>query len=362
MKILVLNSGSSTLKYKLFDDDKVLYGQTIKHGGSFYDTFDAIFANLVNEGHIQAVEDIDAYGHRVVHGGEHFSAPVVVDEKVLQAIDDLSKLAPLHNPANLKGIQKAMEISGGKPQVAVFDTAFHQSMPKSSYLYALPLHLYQKQAIRRYGFHGSSHEYVANQAAKYLQKPLDECNLITVHLGNGASICAIKHGKSYDTTMGFTPLEGLMMGTRCGDIDPSIILQLYKEGKSIAQVEKMLNLQSGLFAIAGVSDYETISSQIQNGDSAAKLAHDMFCYRIKKYIGAYKEVLEEVDAVVFTGGIGENVPAVRQATQKEVDAQKNRQKNPLWIQKEKEKIKMMVVSTDEEKLIAQKTRALVKSI
>ncbi len=359
MKILVINSGSSTIKYKLFANDRALFGQTFKHTGKFNETFDAIFDTLIEKGYITDIADIDAYGHRVVHGGECFSTPVVVNETILQAIDELSVLAPLHNPANLQGIRRAVQISEGKPQVAVFDTAFHQSMPKTSYLYPLPLHLYERQGIRRYGFHGSSHEYVANKAAHYLQKPLNKCNLITVHLGNGASICAVKQGQSYDTTMGFTPLEGLMMGTRCGDIDPSIILQLYKEGKSVARIEKMLNLHSGLFAIAGISDFETIAKRIAKGDESALLAKEMFCYRIKKYIGAYKEVLEEVDAVVFTGGIGENGPQVREGAQRGIDPQKNSQEGALEIQKDDHEGKIFVITTDEEGLIAQKTQALI---
>jgi acetate kinase len=362
MKILVINSGSSTLKYKLFEQKeglRMLCGATLKHCGNFSQTFGQIFDTLINEGFIQSIDEIHAYGHRVVHGGEHFSGAVVVDSDVLQAIDSLCALAPLHNPANLEGIKKAMHISSNKPQVAVFDTAFHQTMPQKSFLYPIPKEHYYLNKIRRYGFHGSSHEYVATQAAKKLQKPLSRCNLVTVHLGNGASVCAIQKGQSIDTTMGFTPLEGLMMGTRSGDIDPSIIFELYKKKKSVAQLEKMLNLHSGLYAVCGQSDFQAIEKRIQDNDADAILAKDMFCHRVKKYIGAYKELLETVDAVVFTGGIGENSALIRQECINGVDTQKNVTGGACEIQKEGYAHKIMVIATDEELLIAQKTLLLI---
>lgn len=362
MKILVINSGSSTLKYKLFsfsNSVEALYGQTLKHSGDFNKTFGEIFTCLKEKGFIQSVDEIAAYGHRVVHGAESFSDAVLVDKNVILQIEKLSSLAPLHNPANLKGIIKAKEISKGKPQVAVFDTSFHQTMSKSAYLYPIARENYTNYHIRRYGFHGTSHEYVANEAAKLLNKELNRCNLITVHLGNGASVCAIKEGKSVDTSMGFTPLEGLMMGTRCGDIDPSIIFELYKKGKSIAQIEKMCNLHSGLFSICGKSDFEAIEKMVKNKNQDAKLAVDMFSLRVKKYIGAYKELLEKVDAVVFTGGIGENSSLVRQKSINNVDESKNKVLEGKEIQKRYCEHKIYVIPTDEELLIAQKTKAFI---
>lgn len=357
MKILVINSGSSTIKYKLFEKKdalQMLCAQTLKHVGNFGETFNQIFENLKLNGHIETIDEIDLYGHRVVHGGESFSDAVLVDDKVIEKIEALCALAPLHNPANLEGIKRAKENSGGKPQIAVFDTAFHQSMPPKSFRYAIPKEHYFLNHIRRYGFHGSSHEYVANEAAKYLQKPLHKCNLITVHLGNGASVCAIKEGKSIDTTMGFTPLEGLMMGTRCGDIDPSIIFELYKKKKSIAQIEKMLNLHSGLLSVCGQSDFVTIEKMMEQKNDDALLAFEMFTHRVKKYIGAYKELLERVDGVVFTGGIGENSPRVRLHCTNGIDEVKNKLAKFGEIQKEGIDPKILVIATNEELLIAQK--------
>ena len=361
MKILVINSGSSTLKYKLFSKEEglcLLFGETLKHSGNFGETFTQIFANLQEGGYIKSIDEIDIYGHRVVHGGEAFSDAVLVDDGVIAKIDALCALAPLHNPANLEGIKRAKEISQNKPQIAVFDTAFHQTMPPKSYRYAIPKEHYFLNHIRRYGFHGSSHEYVANEAAKYLQKPLKQCNLITVHLGNGASVCAIKEGKSIDTTMGFTPLEGLMMGTRCGDIDPSIIFELYKKKKSIAQIEKMCNIHSGLLSVCGQSDFVTIEKMMLANDKDAILAFEMFTHRVKKYIGAYKELLERVDAIVFTGGIGENSAQVRLHSTIGVDEVKNKDKDFGEIQKDDFGTKILVIATNEELLIAQKCELL----
>jgi len=353
----VINSGSSTLKYKLFEQNKsleMLCGATLKHSGNFDETFEQVFQNLKEGGFIQSIDEIELYGHRVVHGGEEFSDAIVVDDEVIAKIDALCALAPLHNPANLEGIKKAQAISGGKPQIAVFDTAFHQSMPPKSFRYAIANEYYFKEHIRRYGFHGISHEYVANQAAKLLQKPLSECNLITVHLGNGASICAIQKGKSIDTTMGFTPLEGLMMGTRCGDIDPSIIFELYRKKKSIDEIERMCNTQSGLLGICGESDFVMIEKMIDDGHQDAILAFEMFTHRVKKYIGAYKELLGDVDAVVFTGGIGENSARVRLHSTTGVDEQKNQNVKFGEIQKDGFNTKILVIATNEELLIAQK--------
>ena len=362
-KIVVINSGSSTIKYKLFIYEgslEFVTGQTYKHSGQFSQSFARIFESLQKGGYIDSVDDIDIYGHRVVHGGEYFSDAVAVDGAVMEQIEGLCALAPLHNPANLEGIKRAMQISRGKMQVAVFDTAFHQSMPPASYRYAIPKEHYFLNHIRRYGFHGSSHEYVAQQAAKRLGKPVDACNLVTVHLGNGASVCAIKGGKSIDTSMGFTPLEGLMMGTRSGDLDPAIIFELYKKKKSMAQIEKMLNLHSGLKGVCGQSDFEAILRRVEDGDSDATLAIEMFAHRVKKYIGAYKELLESVDAVVFTGGIGENSAQVRAMSANGVDSEKNARTQEGAIEKEGWGHKIYVIPTDEERSIAQKCLEVAK--
>jgi len=339
---------------------EMLCGATLKHSGNFDETFEQIFQNLKEGGFIQSIDEIELYGHRVVHGGEAFCDAVVVDDGVIAKIDALCALAPLHNPVNLEGIKKAQAISGGKPQIAVFDTAFHQSMPPKSFRYAIANEHYFKDHIRRYGFHGISHEYVANQAARLLQKPLCECNLITVHLGNGASICAIQKGKSIDTTMGFTPLEGLMMGTRCGDIDPSIIFELYRKKKSIDEIEKMCNTQSGLLGVCGQSDFVAIEKMMDRRHQDAILAFEMFTHRVKKYIGAYKELLEDVDAVVFTGGIGENSARVRLHSTIGVDELKNQDAKFGEIQKDGFDTKILVIATNEELLIAQKCVMLAK--
>jgi len=256
---------------------------------------------------IDNLSSLDVVGHRVVHGGEIFKNSVLIDQKVIDAIKSLIPLAPLHNPANLEGILTVQKQAPNLKQVAVFDTAFHQSIPKEAYMYALPYELYEKDQIRRYGFHGTSHRFVAKEASVILDKSIDKINLITLHLGNGASACAIKNGKSIDTSMGFTPLEGLMMGTRSGDVDPAILLYLMQEKEYNAkELDTLLNKQSGLMGICGENDMRTIHELIEQGDERAKLALDMFVYRIKKYIGSYYSILSSVDALVFTGGIGEN--------------------------------------------------------
>ncbi len=342
MKILVLNSGSSSIKYSLFEmnDLLVLASGIIEQIGEaqsihkyclsdaygevkeFADTqlvsdhkqgLADIIQLMQKSGVIKHASELSAIGHRVVHGGEKFHQPTMIDETVLMEIKKMIPLAPLHNPANLMGIQETIKFAEDIPQVAVFDTAFHQSMPAYAFLYAIPKQFYEQNHIRRYGFHGTSHYYVAKQAANFLGKPLHSLNLITLHLGNGGSVTAIKQGKSVDTSMGMTPLEGLVMGTRSGDIDPALPFYLNKNcDMSSEQVNAMLNKESGLKGICGENDMRSIHAMADAGDKDAQLAIDMYCYRIKKYIGAYCAVLGKVDALVFTGGIGENDNRVRE--------------------------------------------------
>jgi acetate kinase len=332
MKILVLNAGSSSVKYSLFDMSahSVLVAGLIERiaevGASHrYTSNDSrehrvekaidshqqalqeVFGTLSAFGMLTGSQDLFCIGHRVVHGGEHFRQPALIDDDVLGQISATVSLAPLHNPANLLGIQEAMQLANGVPQVAVFDTAFHQSLPEYAYRYALPAKLYSEHGVRRYGFHGTSHRYVAKAAAKFLGKKLSDTNLITLHLGNGASISAIENGLSVDTSMGMTPLEGLVMGTRSGDIDPAIHFYLHRKlNMSSDDIERLLNKDSGFKGICGENDMRAVHKLADAGDDAAKLALEIYAYRIKKYIGAYYAVLNHVDALVFTGGIGEN--------------------------------------------------------
>lgn len=341
VKILVLNSGSSSIKYQVFDmdDESVLASGTIERIGEvqglarhrcrtasgeltefererpFADHrqgLQHLFAVLGESAVIRDASELAGVGHRVAHGGEAFRKPAMIDDAVVDAITAMIPLAPLHNPANLLGIEVAREECTGTAQVAVFDTAFHHSLPPVAYHYALPYDLYREHSIRRYGFHGTSHGYVAKTLSQYLDRPLHELNLITLHLGNGASITAIRQGKSIDTSMGLTPLEGLIMGTRSGDLDPSIVFYLQKICSMDSEaVEKLLNHDSGLKGLCGRIDMREIHHAAERGDPRARLAIDLFCYRIKKYIGAYLAVLGNVDALVFTGGIGENDAQIR---------------------------------------------------
>ncbi len=309
MKIAVINAGSSSLKFKLFDTQtqEILKSVNIEHIGED----GAVFSN-----HHEALEGIDidfslldAIGHRVVHGGEKFKESILIDSEVIDEIDKLSDLAPLHNPANLEGILVAKKKAPRTPQIAVFDTAFHSTMPKVAFMYALDYEMYEKHKIRRYGFHGTSHSFISKEAAKFLNRDINEINLITLHLGNGASACAIENGKSIDTSMGFTPLEGLVMGSRSGDIDPSIVLYMQRElGLSLDEVDKSLNKNAGLLGICGENDVRNI---LDSKDEKAKLALDMMIRRIQKYIGSYMALLGRVDAIVFSGGIGENSVYIR---------------------------------------------------
>ncbi len=341
MKVLVLNSGSSSIKYQLFlSEDWValasgsvsrigepegeikeewLDASGIRQSGrarvsipTHRDGIDRIVRALHETRVLGDVSELAVIGHRVVHGGEHFKRPTIVDDAVVDAIRDVVPLAPLHNPAHLAGIEVARRLFPTVPSVAVFDTAYHQTMPRTSYRYAIPEWLYREHRIRRYGFHGTSHYYVAKRAAVMLGRPLESCNLITLHLGNGSSATAIRDGKSVDTSMGLTPLEGLVMGTRCGDIDPAIHFFLAKNlGLEIAAIEDLLNRQSGLLGISGVNDMREIDRLAEEGNDGAELAIGITAHRIKKYIGAYYAELGRVDAVVFTGGIGENAAEIR---------------------------------------------------
>jgi len=400
-KILVLNSGSSSLKFQLFMKDRlsVLASGLIEKIGVVHESIAMISfidvsgvkkklsknepvidhrsaIRLMSEllqksGTLMDTDELAGIGHRVVHGGEAFQQPVRIDKTVIAAIEELIPLAPLHNPANLMGIQVAMEYADQIPQVAVFDTAFHQSIPEHAYLYALPYTLYEQQKIRRYGFHGTSHQYVSRKAALYLGKPINDLNIITLHLGNGASAAAICGGKCIDTSMGMTPLEGLVMGTRSGDLDPAILFYLGRESDlDMNSLDTLLNKESGLKGICGENDMRTISKAADQGDCQARLALALFCYRLKKYIGAYMAALGGVDCIVFTGGIGENSAIVRQLSCQNMeyfginlDEKKNTiQKDEIMeIHTTDSRVSLLVIPTDEEYEIASQTLKILKN-
>ncbi|MBU4305343.1 MAG: acetate kinase [Candidatus Omnitrophica bacterium] len=376
MNILVVNCGSSSIKYQLFQmgkavslvsgiaekigmDDSYIVHQKDKNTHKIKlalpDYFSAIekIAGLLTDAQWGALSDkreINAIGHRVVHGGEEFKSSVVIDEKVLDRIKFYSKLAPLHNPPAYNGIKATMKIFPQSRQVAVFDTAFHQTMPEYAFMYGLPYKLYTKYCIRRYGFHGTSHRYVAGAAAEILGKPLQKLKLITCHLGNGCSITAVEYGKSVDTSMGFTPLEGLLMGTRCGDIDPALVGYIAeKEKLTIKQVTELMNRKSGLLGLSGVSnDMRDLMRCAEEGNARAQLAIDVFVYRVKKYIGAYIAAMNGADAIILTAGIGENVVVFKKRLTKELS-------NVL-----RDEIKILTIHTEEERLIAIDTFEIVK--
>ncbi|MEJ2047358.1 MAG: acetate/propionate family kinase [Dehalococcoidia bacterium] len=395
MKILVLNSGSSSLKFSYFDtqDEKnnldgmveriglensrlmvrSKRGETNKELGAtnHSQALKAIVTLLTdrNRGVVRNLAELAAVGHRVVHGGDKYSNATAINAQVIEGIEQNSKLAPLHNPVNLMGIKEAIKLMPDVPQVAVFDTGFHQKMPPHAHLYGLPYQLYEEDRIRRYGFHGISHNYVTLKAASYLRRDYREMKLITCHLGNGASICAIDHGQSIDTSMGFTPLEGLIMGTRCGDLDPSITSYLCREkGYSLEEVDKILNYESGLKGLSGLSsDLREIEEMASKGNSRALVTINTFCYRIRKYIGAYVAALGGLDGLIFTGGIGEGSAWVRGLSCQgleyigiEVDDIRNRTVSPgskevSDITGEHSRIKVLVIPTHEEKFIARET-------
>ncbi|MEZ0535851.1 acetate/propionate family kinase [Caldicellulosiruptoraceae bacterium PP1] len=397
MKVLVLNSGSSSLKYQFFDvetetvlckglvDRIGLEGSFIRHSvngneiqkeyqiKNHNDAIKLVLNALTDEntGIIKSMEEIDAIGHRVVHGGEYFHDSVIVNSEVKDAIRNCIELAPLHNPANLTGIEACEKEIPGKPNIAVFDTAFHQTMPKHAFLYALPYEIYEKYKVRKYGFHGTSHKYVAYKAAEYLNKDIKDLKFITCHLGNGASICAVKNGVSVDTSMGFTPLAGLAMGTRSGTIDPAVISYLMeKEKMDIKQINDFLNKKSGMLGISGISsDFRDLEKAALEGNERAKLAIEIFCYRVKKYIGEYAAVMGGVDAVIFTAGIGENNSMVREKSISNFDYMgiefdENLNNNIVRgqiseISKPTSKVKILVVPTNEELMIARETKRLL---
>ncbi|SFP49853.1 acetate/propionate family kinase [Hydrogenimonas thermophila] len=368
MKILVLNAGSSSLKYRLFKDLKELVSGQIEHIGedsgvkNHYEALLQVEKELTFRGQM-SFKELDAIGHRVVHGGEKFTEPVKINDNVIEAIKEVSSLAPLHNPANLQGILMMRKLLPNIPQVVVFDTAFHQTMEPEAYLYAIPYELYEKYGIRRYGFHGTSHAFVAKKASKLLNKPLKNLNLITIHLGNGASVCAIKEGKSIETSMGFTPLEGLVMGTRSGDTDPEIPLFLQKVGLN---ADTVLNKQSGLKGICGQNDMREVEKLALKGDEKAKLAIKIFVHRIKKYIGAYSALLGRVDAVIFTAGIGEHSLLIRSLVCDGLEPmgmileQERNKKNETFISTDNSMVKLMVIPTNEELEIAHQTEMALR--
>jgi len=396
MKILVLNSGSSSIKYQFIDTnfkEALAKGQVerigmssavlthapkdkekIKIVGEILDhaiAIEYVLAVLLspNHGVIKNKSEIEAVGHRVVHGGEDFSGSVLITDKVMEVLKENIELAPLHNPANIKGVKAAQLHLPNIPQVGVFDTAFHAKMPPYAYLYGIPYELYRRYKIRRYGFHGTSHRFVALKAAEMIGKPYEKLKIITAHLGNGGSLCAINMGISIDTSMGFTPLEGLIMGTRSGDLDPSIVTYVMgKEGLDVREMNALLNKHSGLVGVSGESsDMRELEQAVEEGNKRAKNAFNLYTYRIKKYVGSYIAALGGLDALVFTGGIGENSVAVRKAVCEgmqylglDIDLQKNESvKGKVDISAENSKAKVLVIPTNEELVIALDTEMIV---
>lgn len=399
MQVLVVNCGSSSIKYQLFnmtdesvlakglverigldgavlthqptDKEKVVLTADIKnHSVGIKMVLDAL--NDANHGVIKNLNEISAVGHRVVHGGEKFTDSALITPEVLKAIEDCIEMAPLHNPPNLLGINACTELMPGTPQVAVFDTAFHQTMPKFSFLYGLPYEAYEKYGLRRYGFHGTSHKYVSQRAAEIMGQQMTDLRIITCHLGNGASLAAIKHGKSVDTSMGFTPLEGLVMGTRCGEIDPAIIPYLMKkEGMTPDQIDTYLNKKSGVLGVSGVSsDFRDIEDAAKGGNERAQLALDVFTYKVRKYIGGYVAAMGGVDAIVFTAGLGENSISMREKICSgleylgtRIDPVKNNVRGKAQeICVDGAKVKIFVIPTNEELVIARDTNEICRNL
>lgn len=397
MKIIVLNCGSSSIKYQLFDMakkevlakglvDKIgLHGSYIKHekkgdesvklDGEIIDHqagIEYVFGILTskNRGNLKSYDEIEAVGHRVVHGGEKFQDSVLITSEVIDKVKECIDLAPLHNPPNLKGIYAIQEVLPNVPQVAVFDTAFHQTMPKYAYMYAIPYSLYVKHGLRRYGFHGTSHRYVAQRACEILNKDIRDLKIITCHLGNGASIAAIDSGKSVDTSMGLTPVEGLIMGTRTGDLDLGVLTHvMQKEEIDLQTANTLINKHSGMLGVTGISsDMREIEAAAEKKDERAMLGLDMYNYRIRKYIGAYSAVMGGIDVIIFTGGVGENSPLTRREVCKKFeylglkfDETKNKdlRAKEAIITKDNSKVIAMVVPTNEELVIAEDTVRIV---
>jgi acetate kinase len=400
VKILVLNSGSSSVKYKFFDSvegrslaggqveriglsGSLLHhrradGDSIRSGVEAMDhgqAIETVVSVLLSKNHgvISSREEIEAVGHRVAHGGEKLTRSALVDDQVREAIKDCIELAPLHNPHNLRGIDACSSLLPGVSQVAVFDTAFHHTIPPQAYIYAVPYILYRRYGIRRYGFHGTSHRYVAARAAECMGVALGDMNVITCHLGNGSSMAAISRGTSVDTSMGFTPLEGLVMGTRCGDLDPALVLFVMgKENLTITEATAMLNKHSGLAGISGISsDMREVEGEAEKGEARAILALDVFTYRVRKYIGAYAAAMGGLDAVVFTGGIGSNSSLVRARSLENLeflgirlDPEKNSESLSVdaEISSDDSKVKVFTILTNEELVIAMDTERIVSAL
>ncbi|MBQ9988721.1 MAG: acetate kinase [Clostridia bacterium] len=391
MKILVINAGSSSLKYQLIDMDTEtvlckglcerigIAGSVLTHKGpkqavvqqdmkDHNDAIALVIAALTDADHgvVKSMDEINAVGHRVLHGGSQFFQSSLINDEVIKAIEDNCDLGPLHNPANLMGIRACMNAMPGVPQVAVFDTAFHQTMPPKAYLYGLPYEAYEQFKVRRYGFHGTSHRYVSQRASEIMGYE-EGLKLITCHLGNGSSIAAIKDGKCVDTSMGLTPLEGLVMGTRCGDMDPAAIKFLMdKTGMTIEEMDTYINKKSGVLSISGVSsDFRDLAAAAEEGNERAELALEVFAYRIQKYIGSYAAAMGGVDCIVFTAGIGENDSATRARILKgmewigiDFDEEANKGRGEIEISRPGSKVRVLVIPTDEEMTIARDTKAL----
>ncbi|WP_027623430.1 acetate kinase [Clostridium lundense] len=398
MKILVINCGSSSLKYQLIDmknENALAKGLverigiegsilTQKVNGEKYiieqpmkdhkDAIKLVLDALVDKEHgvISDMSEISAVGHRVVHGGEKYAKSVLIDDEVMKSLEDCIKLAPLHNPPNIIGINACKSLMPNTPMVAVFDTAFHQTIPEYAYIYPIPYDLYKKHGIRKYGFHGTSHRYVSQVAAEMMGKDIKDLKIITCHLGNGASICAVDGGKSVETSMGFTPLEGIAMGTRSGSIDPAIITFLMKElNLSIDEVNNLINKKSGVYGISGLSsDFRDIEMAAEEGKHRSQLALDVFHYKVKRFIGSYAAVMGGVDCVVFTAGLGENAPLSRSEICNgleflgiKIDEKKNNEGRGFAkvISTEDSKVKVFVIPTDEELMIARDTKIIVEA-
>ncbi len=395
MKILVINCGSSSLKYQLFDmdneevlvkglverigidgsrlkqekgDDEYIIEEDMKdHTEAVKHVFDAITDK--ENGVISDLSEIDAVGHRFVHGGEKITKSVVIDDEVKEAVKEYSKFAPLHNPANMMGLEACEKLLPNVKNIAVFDTAFHQSMPEENFLYGIDYKYYEDQAVRKYGFHGTSHDFITQKTAKVLEKDQKDLNMISCHLGNGSSICAVKEGKSFDTTMGLTPLEGLVMGTRSGDLDPTVVTFLMNEyGYDTKKMDNVLNKESGVLGVSGVSsDFRDLENAANDGNKRADIALKMFANRAKRYVAGYMAEIGKTDAIVFTGGIGENSATMRADIMKgfeqfgiKIDPEKNNVRGGCHlISTDDSKVKVFVIATNEELMIARDTKKLV---
>lgn len=395
MNVLVINCGSSSLKFQLINSDteavlakglcerigidgRLTYQpaggeKSVEekpmptHTEAIQYVIDAL--TDAERGVVGSLSEIGAVGHRLVHGGEKFASSAVITEEMIKAVEECNDLAPLHNPANLIGVRACQELMPNVPMVGVFDTAFHQTMPEKAYMYGLPYEYYEKYKVRRYGFHGTSHSFVSKRTAELLDRPYDATKTIVCHLGNGASICAVRNGKSVDTSMGLTPLEGLVMGTRSGDIDPAILEFLAKkEGMDITELMTMLNKKSGVQGVSGISsDFRDLAAGAEAGNKRAQIALDVFCYRVAKYVGSYVAAMNGVDAIAFTAGIGENDGSVREKVCSylgylgiEIDKEANKQRGEeIVISTPDSKVKVLVVPTNEELAIARETVALV---